>query len=117
MAQQIQNREDKIKAVWDWFLAHKDLMMDIESMDRKDQRNIMREFENIMAEYSEGLTFEVREPMDDIEDMISPKMQLIISAEGNEDYFPDVIDLTTHAPAMELWDVVPFRPAEGLKVN
>jgi|GEM_PF-1578797 hypothetical protein len=115
--EQTTDRQRSIQALWDWFVAHKSLMADLDTMDRAEQRNVMREFENLMACYSQGLTFEVREPEPTDNYPLTDYRQLIISAEGNEDYFPEVIDLTTHAPVMEGWDVVPFRPAEGVKVN
>lgn len=96
------------KEFWDWFVAKSEFLMDLDNSNDKDQ--LMKEFEEVLASYSEGLSFEISE-------LTQNGRSITFSAEGDEDYFEDVIELTTNVPILDFWDIIAFRQPQGEKVR
>ena len=90
-------------AFWDWFTnAHHRL----ESLDGPHKDALLTEVQVTLHEYSPGLWFEIGGHPD------GPH-ELVISAEGNSDYFEDVRHLVAEAPTVEGWSFIAFKPPHG----
>jgi hypothetical protein len=93
---------------WDWFITKSEFLMDLDNSKDKDQ--LIKEFEEVLASYSEGLSFEISE-------LSQNGRSITFSAEGDEDYFEDVIELTNNVPILDFWDIVAFKQPQGEKVR
>jgi hypothetical protein len=88
---------------WQWFMANGNVLKDRHHPDREALTDELLER---LQRVSEGLWFEMGIRPDGTG-------HLIVSAEGDADFFPDVAALVEAAPAMEGWDVTAFKPARG----
>ncbi len=93
---------------WDWFITKSEFLMDLDNSKDKDQ--LIKEFEEVLASYSEGLSFEISE-------LSQNGRSITFSAEGDEDYFEDVIELTNNVPILDFWDIVAFKQPQGERVR
>jgi hypothetical protein len=93
---------------WDWFITKSEFLMDLDNSNDKDQ--LIKEFEEVLASYSEGLSFEISE-------LSQNGRSITFSAEGDEDYFEDVIELTNNVPILDFWDIVAFKQPQGERVR
>jgi hypothetical protein len=95
------------KEFWDWFSANNAKYYFLEDADDEVQEELLDSFLEKLQSYSRGLYFLVGgSPNEDKE--------LIVTAEGNLAYFNDVINLVNAAPKLENWNIIAFKPAEGL---
>lgn len=91
------------QAFWSWFQsAHQRLAA------LRGERNeaLLDELHDQLQRCSTGLWFEIGGHP-------NGPMKLIISAEGDPDYFDDVRELVACAPSMPGWEFVAFKPAQG----
>ncbi len=88
---------------WSWFTANEQRFRNIEG-----PRNELPldELLGALQEYSEGLWFEVGGAPE------GPR-ELIISAEGDTQYFSAITTLVNAAPQIEGWRIIAFKPAHG----
>ncbi|WP_051584733.1 hypothetical protein [Pedobacter jeongneungensis] len=96
------------KDFWSWFDVNKNKYYFLESIeDDSVKENLLNEFLHKLHEYSEGLYFLIG-------GVPGTAKELIISAEGDKSYFPDVIKLTSTAPEIANWQIIAFKPSQGL---
>lgn len=100
----------EVKKFWDWFNLKSELLMDIDNMDAFEANDLIREFEKILGEYSEGMSFEIG-------DLTEKGRQITFSAEGDEEYFEDVIQLCQNSPILDFWEIIPFKQPKGGNVK
>ena len=88
---------------WSWFERHAPRFAQL----RDDpQEAVLDEIQARLHAYCEHLWFEVGGPP-------AGPMEFVISAEGNEDFFPEVQALADAAPIIPGWAVVAFKPPQG----
>ena len=98
-----------VKEFWNWFVENEDKLMDIDNIDKEEAQDLMEEFETVLGQYSEGLSFEIG-------DLGKNGRDIIFSAEGDPDYFDDVIELFEESPSLDFWTIIPFRQGKGGRV-
>lgn len=88
---------------WQWFAANGRVLKDRYHPDREAlSDDLLQRLQQI----SEGLWFEMGIRPDG-------SGHLIITAEGNVEFFPEVVALVEAAPGMEGWEITAFKPARG----
>lgn len=91
---------------WDWFSANNSKYYFLDDTDDNIQEELLDSLLDKLQSYSMGLYFLVGgDPNEDKE--------FIITAEGNSDYFEDVINLVNAAPQLERWNIIAFKPAQA----
>lgn len=95
-----------VEEFWKWFQKKSEFLMDIDNMDPIKAEDLMNEFEQVLASYSEGMSFEMSE-------LDANGRTIIFSAEGDEDFFDDVIQLCENAPVLDFWEIVAFKQPQG----
>lgn len=90
-------------AFWHWFCSARPRLL---GLRRRTDEALLDELQAQLQDYSEGLWFEVGGHPDG-------PMELIISAEGNPDFFDDVERLVACAPEVPGWQFIAFKPAQG----
>lgn len=100
-----QTATSREQAFWEWFLAHEDLLWNVEDdLERRVQRIFAA-----LHRVDRALTFDLSEPRDG-------RREFVVSAGGNPAAFSAVVRLVQAAPRMARWTVTAFRPrrpAEG----
>ena len=99
-----------VEEFWKWFQQKSEFLMDIDNIDPIKAEDLMNEFERVLASYSEGMSFE-------ISGLDANGRTIIFSAEGDEDFFDDVIQLCENAPVLDFWEIVAFKQPQGSKVK
>ena len=99
-----------VEEFWKWFQQKSEFLMDIDNIDPIKAEDLMNEFERVLASYSEGMSFEISE-------LDANGRTIIFSAEGDEDFFDDVIQLCENAPVLDFWEIVAFKQPQGSKVK
>lgn len=99
-----------VEEFWNWFQEKSEFLMDIDNLDPIKAEDLLNEFEKVLASYSEGISFE-------ISDLDSDGRKITFSAEGDEEYFDDVIELCTNTPILDFWDIIAFKQPQGSKVK
>ena len=90
---------------WDWFGQNSARYFFLNQIDNEAGRErLLDEFLEQLHRYCPKLFFEIGGAPDETQD-------LIISADGNVTYFPDVEALVAAAPPMKNWNVIAFKPA------
>ncbi len=92
---------------WDWFRANEYKYRNVE-VPEKEQ--LLDEILGALHTYSPDLWFETGTADDGVQ-------ELIISAEGNPDYFSKVRTLIAAAPPVTNWRFIAFKPAMGFEFN
>lgn len=104
----MENKE--LQRFWDWFNSKAELLMDIDNIDAFEADDLLVDFDKRLKEYSEGISFE-------LSDLSEKGREIVFSAEGDEDYFDDVIELCENAPDLDFWEFIPFKQAKGGNVK
>lgn len=99
-----------VNQFWEWFQTKSEYLMDIDNIPQKEKDELMRDFDNVLATYSEGISYELGE-------LTTNGRKITFSAEGDEEYFEDVIELCTNIPILDFWDIVAFKQPQGGKVR
>lgn len=97
----------KAKQFWTWFEANnaKYLFLNEMTSDLKDQA--MKNFRKELHEYCDSVFFLFGGETE------ARRKELIITAEGNKDYFNHVEFLIDHAPELKRWELLKFKPPMG----
>ena len=98
---------------WDWFKNNNSQFFFLNQInDENEKQRILDELDSKLNEYSEGLYFEIGGHPDDTQD-------LIITADGNINYFKDVKYLVENAPKISNWNIIAFKPPinEKFEIN
>ena len=89
---------------WDWFKKNNFQFFFLNQInDENEKQRILDELDSKLNEYSEGLYFEIGGHPDDTQD-------LIITADGDINYFKDVKHLVKNAPKISNWNIIAFKP-------
>lgn len=99
-----------VEEFWNWFQTKSEFLMDIDNLDPIESEELLKEFEKVLASYSEGISFEMT-------DLSKDGRKIIFSAEGDQDYFDDVIELCTNASILDFWDIIAFKQPQGPNVK
>lgn len=99
-----------VNQFWEWFQTKSEYLMDIDNLPQKEKDELLEEFDSVLATYSEGISYELGE-------LTTNGRKIIFTAEGDEEYFEDVIELCTNIPILDFWDIVAFKQPQGEKVR
>jgi hypothetical protein len=97
---------------WDWFKVNEAKFFFLNQIDDDDEKErILDDFLSHLHKYCDHLFFEIGGHPDE-------KQDLIITAEGNINFFEKVERLVKKAPPLEHWNVIAFKPrAEGSTIE
>lgn len=95
--------EPAARRFWEWFARREQAFRDLDS----DKPALIDEFYDRLVEYQPGLAFEIQSPED------GGSREIIISAHGDPDLFPQVRSLVASSPASDYWTVVAFKQPLG----
>ncbi|MBQ7985148.1 MAG: hypothetical protein IJ250_05880 [Bacteroidales bacterium] len=98
--------ENKAEKFWNDFLKIKDDLMDIDSLNEEKSEQLLLKLDGKLKQYSQGIDFILG-------DISEHGRTLTLTANGDEDFFDDVITLAENAPVMDFWNICTFMPAEG----
>lgn len=90
---------------WNWFAGAESRLRAFRH-GRDDA--LLDELQGVLQSYSPGLWFEIGGHPDG-------PMELVICAEGDEEYFDDVENLVRCAPKAEGWKFIAFKPPQGFE--
>ena len=94
---------ERQRAFWHWFEANESRYRDVEVPEKEELLDALLEE---LHDYCPGLWFETGTADDGVH-------ELIVSAEGDTDYFSAVRTLVATAPAIANWRFIAFKPAMG----
>jgi len=98
---------NKIKEFWEWFLTVSDEYREINNLnDAEEIEKLLDKLLYHLHIYCEKLYFEIGG-----DDSV---YELIITAEGNKKFFSKVVDLVNAAPVLPGWEIIAFKPAQGI---
>jgi hypothetical protein len=96
----------KEQQFWDWFKGNEARYFFLNHIDDDYEKEMLLEdFLSHLHEYCDHLFFEIGGFPDE-------KQDLIITAEGDVDFFNQVETLVENAPKFEHWNVIAFKPVK-----
>lgn len=98
--------KDKALKFWESFLTIKDKLMDIDDLDDNLIDELLTNLDGELKKYSFGVDFI-------LSDLTSNGRELIFTANGDKDFFEDVITLVENAPILDFWTITAFSKPEG----
>lgn len=101
---------NKIEIFWEEFSKIKDALMDIDSLNDNDADKLLLDLDSMLKKVSSGVDFILG-------DLTVDGRTLIFTANGDIDFFDDVIAIVENAPAINLWRFEGFLPPEGKKCS
>lgn len=99
--------DQKAERFWNWFDKNQNRYLFLSDITESKKDQLMDEFLDELHKFNENIYFEIGGHPED------EKVELIISAEGNVEYFASVEKLTSLAPEFKNWDVIAFKPPMG----
>ena len=101
---------NKFEIFWNEFAEIKDELMDIDSLNDKDADELLLNLDGILKKASAGIDFILG-------DLTADGRTLTFTANGDTDFFDDVVALMENAPAINLWKFEGFMPPQGKKCS
>jgi hypothetical protein len=98
--------KEKAKEFWDWFEEHSKPYLFLNQLDEDTKAALLNNLLSHLQAYSPHLSFEIGGDPEG-------KQELIITAEGNSNYFEEVNTLISAAPKLDSWDFIAFVPPRG----
>lgn len=99
-----------IEEFWKRFQEKSDKLMDLDSLNKEEKEELLNSVDNDLKQYSEGLSLEIGK-------LGTNGRKLTLTAEGDVDYFEDLINLYEQSPVLDFWDIVAFKQGKGANVN
>ncbi len=100
----------KINTFWNWFQDNNQTIKNLSNETPKSQKNICFWLNRHLGYYCKGLDFIIVFPRKEKE-----KAELIITANGNPEYFNQVIELISYAPLLKHWKFTAFiQPTDNI---
>ncbi|RYE45881.1 MAG: hypothetical protein EOP48_21975 [Sphingobacteriales bacterium] len=93
----------EIQLFWNWFYCNEITLRTLRDQKPQLQKVFIYWLDRHLHNYCEGLDCIIMFPEEP-----NDKLKLIISANGNPEYFDHVITLAEHAPQFKYWKIVPF---------
>lgn len=97
----------KAKQFWSWFEANNAKYLFLNDMTPDLKTQALKSFQKELHEYCNSVYFLIGNETQE------RKRELIITAEGNKDYFNHVEFLIDGAPKLERWELLKFKPPMG----
>ena len=99
-----------INTFWNWFQDNNQTIKNLSNETTKSQKNICFWLNKHLGYYCKGLDFIIVFPKKEKE-----KAELIITANGNPEYFNQVVELVNHAPLLKHWKFTAFiQPTDSI---
>ena len=100
----------KINTFWNWFQDNNQTIQSLIFETPANQKHISFWMSKNLGYYSKEIDFMIVFPINR-----STKSELIITANGNPEYFKQVVDLIDNAPQLRNWKFTPFiQPTERI---
>lgn len=97
----------KANQFWSWFEANNAKYLFLNEMTSDVKERAIKTFQTELHQYCQSVYFLIGN------ETIDRKKELIITAEGNKDYFNHVEFLIDHAPELKRWELLKFKPPMG----
>jgi hypothetical protein len=96
------------KIFWNWFKEHNKSYLSLNEIDEDEKDQLLEDLQGHLHEYCDQLYFQVSGNSGE-------EQELIITAEGDKDFFDQVEALVNGAPAIENWTFIAFiQPQDDL---
>ena len=99
-----------IEEFWKRFQEKSDRLMDLDSLNAEDRESLLDSVDEDIKQYSEGLSLEIGK-------LGTNGRKLTLTADGDVDYFEDLINLYEQSPVLDFWDIVAFKQGKGSNVS
>ena len=93
----------RAKKFWNWFAQNHQAFLFLREVEQQERDRLSSLLLQALHEYNEHLFYQIGGVPGSVE------MELIISAEGDIDFFPDVEFLLNQAPTIDPWIFIPFN--------
>lgn len=89
---------------WIWFKQNEAKYFSLDKIENENEKEILLDvLLDRLHTYCDNLFFEIG-------GRTGEKQDLIITAQGNTDYFNKIESLVEHAPELENWNIIAFKP-------
>jgi hypothetical protein len=99
--------DDSAKKFWNWFKQHSKSYSFINQVDSEIKEKLLSDFSKELRKYCDKLYFEIGGDSEECD-------ELIITAEGNIDYFNQVEHIVNTAPKIDKWIISAFIPPRDI---
>ena len=101
--------EQSIADFWNWFKERSEAFLNISGdiLDEREKDDLLNEIQDNLHNYCDQLYFEIGgQPGED--------QELIITAEGDKEFFKQVEELVYNAPNIDKWTIIAFKQSVDL---
>ena len=99
--------ESKEKKFWNWFSSQNVTYLSLDRVDARTREYLLNQFLAVLHHYCDSLFFQILNG--------ETTSELIITAEGDKNYFDAVERLIKQAPKIERWEIVAFKQPIGVQ--